>query len=191
MSSARCPPASSFAGLFGGAHRRVAHRRCRTNKTTHHRRHISPRAAYRVGAPISDCTAVVTGANRGIGLEFVTQLLEKGNRVVATCRNPDADDAGDLRALQAKSEGKLDITALDVADPASIAKWAEELSGLAGHVDVVINNAGVTGTDGYSKWDLEAGAEVQTTTPVVLLKAPAWFQQKFINLLEEGLALST
>ena len=94
--SARSPASA----LFKCGAQRVASRRSRPNKAT-------PRAAYTVGAPISDCTVVVTGANRGIGLEFVTQLLDKGNKVIASCRKPDSDDAGDLRALQAKSEGKL------------------------------------------------------------------------------------
>ena len=117
---------------------------------------------YIPGGPIANALVVVTGANRGIGLEFCKQILAKsdGNSVVASCRDPSA--ATDLTALQTEmGASRLAIVALDVADEKSIAKWAESLAALepvkahGGSISVVINNAGTTGTDGYSKWELQ------------------------------------
>ena len=117
---------------------------------------------YIPGGPIANALVVVTGANRGIGLEFCKQILAKsdGNSVVASCRDPSA--AEDLNALQKEmGASRLAIVALDVADEKSIAKWAEGLAALepvkahGGSISVVINNAGTTGTDGYSKWELQ------------------------------------
>ena len=117
---------------------------------------------YIPGGPIANALVVVTGANRGIGLDFCKQILAKsdGNSVVASCRDPSA--ATDLNALQKEmGASRLAIVALDVADEKSIAKWAESLAALepvkahGGSISVVINNAGTTGTDGYSKWELQ------------------------------------
>ena len=86
---------------------------------------------------------VVTGANRGIGLEFVKQLTARGEEVDATARDP--GDAPELQAV-ARSGVRLCIHRLDVADDASVAAFAEQLA--PGPVDVLINNAGVSGVKG-------------------------------------------
>jgi len=86
---------------------------------------------------------VVTGANRGIGLEFVKQLTERGEEVDAGVRDP--DDAAELRAL-ARPGVPLRIHPLDVADDASVHAFAEQV--LAGPVDVLVNNAGVSSLKG-------------------------------------------
>ena len=86
---------------------------------------------------------VVTGANRGIGLEFVKQLTTRGEEVDATARDPTS--APDLQALVQPGR-RLRIHRLDVADDSSVATFAEELAG--GPVDVLINNAGVSGMKG-------------------------------------------
>ena len=84
---------------------------------------------------------VVTGANRGIGLEFVRQYLARGERVVAAVREPRS--AGALRSLEAAHPGALRVLACDVGDDASVAEFARALGG--GAVDVLVNNAGVRG----------------------------------------------
>ena len=86
---------------------------------------------------------VVTGANRGIGLEFVKQLTARGEEVEATAREP--DDAPELQAL-VRTGVRLSIRRLDVADDASVAAFAGKLP--PGPVDVLINNAGVSGVKG-------------------------------------------
>jgi len=86
---------------------------------------------------------VVTGANRGIGLEFVKQLTGRGDEVDATARDP--EDAPELQAIARPGVG-LRIYRLDVAEDSSVASFAEQLA--PGPVDVLINNAGVSGAKG-------------------------------------------
>ncbi|HEY0988639.1 MAG TPA: SDR family oxidoreductase [Kofleriaceae bacterium] len=78
---------------------------------------------------------IVTGANRGIGLALVQQLLARGDTVEATCRRP--GEATELRATGARVHG------VDVASGASVAAFAHALDGAA--IDLVINNAGTYG----------------------------------------------
>jgi len=80
-------------------------------------------------------TYLITGANRGIGLELTRQALAQGHRVIATCRNPKT--ANELTVL----DGELDVLALDVADAAATISLARELNSL--RCDVLINNAGI------------------------------------------------
>lgn len=80
-------------------------------------------------------TVLITGANRGIGLELARQYAADGWRVLATCRAPGA--AADLAAVQ----GDVAILRLAVDDPASIEAVAAELKGQP--VDVLFNNAGI------------------------------------------------
>jgi len=80
-------------------------------------------------------TWIVTGANRGLGLEFARRLHERGDTVIATARQP--GDAGELAQLGVRVE------ALDVADAGSVASFAERVGDAC--VDVLLNNAGVYG----------------------------------------------
>src|SRR3546814_17121488 len=72
--------------------------------------------------PMTTRHCLVTGANRGVGLEFVRQLLARGDRVVATCRQPGRATA--LNALAGDHPGRLPVLPLDVADPKSHAALA-------------------------------------------------------------------
>jgi NAD(P)-dependent dehydrogenase (short-subunit alcohol dehydrogenase family) len=80
-------------------------------------------------------TVLITGANRGIGLEMARQLTARGVNVIGTARKP--AEAGELKALGARVEQ------LDVIDERSVAALAQRLEGVA--IDVLINNAGVGG----------------------------------------------
>jgi len=86
---------------------------------------------------------LVTGANRGLGLEFAKQLLATGAHVVATCRHPGKATA--LNALAGEHPGRLRVLPLDVADPKSIAEVARELPLLDDdpRIDLLVNCAGV------------------------------------------------
>lgn len=80
-------------------------------------------------------TVLVTGANRGIGLELARQLSEAGHEVIGTARKP--EQAKDLSALGAR------VLQLDVTDATSVASMAEALEGVK--IDLLINNAGTGG----------------------------------------------
>ncbi|MEM1434102.1 MAG: SDR family oxidoreductase [Pseudomonadota bacterium] len=113
---------------------------------------------------------LITGANRGIGLELTRQFLAAGQRVFACCRTPEA--AVELKLLN--DEPLLSIHALDVTADASVAA----LAGLLGatHLDVLVNNAGIMGGDRQSVDDMDYGAwrdafEVNTLAPFRLVAA--------------------
>jgi len=85
-------------------------------------------------------TVLITGANRGIGFEFVRQYAVKGWNVIAGARTPEA--ATELQEL-AGQHATVSIEKLDVSDPSSIDALAAKLDGVA--IDVLINNAGLFG----------------------------------------------
>jgi NAD(P)-dependent dehydrogenase (short-subunit alcohol dehydrogenase family) len=97
----------------------------------------------------SNATALVTGANRGIGREVARQLAERGYHVLLTAR--DGEQASGAAQQIADSTG-TNITALtlDVADPQSIAAAAESVSADPATLDVLVNNAGIGSDFGVS-----------------------------------------
>ena len=88
-------------------------------------------------------TVVITGANRGLGLELTRQLLARGDRVIATCRQPAL--ATELARLAAAHPRQLERLPLDVARPESRDAFLAALPPLLGdgRLDLLINNAGV------------------------------------------------
>ncbi|MDZ4767407.1 MAG: SDR family oxidoreductase [Chloroflexota bacterium] len=84
---------------------------------------------------------LITGASRGIGLEFARQYLTRGERVFAACRRPDA--APKLHALAALAPDRLHIVPLDVTDQASIDASYAVVRQHTDRLHVLINNAGV------------------------------------------------
>jgi NAD(P)-dependent dehydrogenase (short-subunit alcohol dehydrogenase family) len=87
-----------------------------------------------------DVTVLITGANRGIGLEYVRQYAARGWNVIATARRP--EEAADLKALAAANP-KIRIEKLDVTDFAAVDALAARYKGKP--IDIVVNNAGITG----------------------------------------------
>ncbi len=86
---------------------------------------------------------LVTGSNRGLGLEWVRQYAQQGWRVYATCRHP--AQAHDLQQLVAKHDN-VSLHRLDVTQQDQLMQLAAELTDVA--LDIVINNAGVY----YERW---------------------------------------
>jgi len=98
-------------------------------------------------------TVLITGANRGIGLEFVKQYAGDGWRVLACCRAPDA--AGDLRL----AKGDIEIFKLDLNDSAAAKRLAASIEE---PIDLVIANAGVGGwgIPSFGDFDYDGWADV-------------------------------
>ena len=90
--------------------------------------------------------ALITGARRGLGFEFVRQYVDDGWRVFAACRDPKS--ASELQRLPKDAGGKLAIVAMDVTNSKSVHAAAAQLKDIA--IDLVINCAGIIGVSGPS-----------------------------------------
>ena len=118
--------------------------------------------------------ALITGANRGLGLEFTRQLLAQGLHVIACSRTP--APAGELAALVDEHPQRLQSLPLDVADAAAIAALPARLT-TAGvrHLDVLINNAGVlVSGERYGSLraeDLACSFAINASAPMLLTEA--------------------
>jgi NAD(P)-dependent dehydrogenase (short-subunit alcohol dehydrogenase family) len=114
-------------------------------------------------------TVLITGANRGIGLEFAKQYAADGWNVLACCRHPQSALA--LQAL-ANNHTSIKIHALDVADFAQIDVLALQLKDEV--IDVLINNAGVYPSSSFGDVDYNAWAEgfkVNSMAPLKMAEA--------------------
>ena len=114
-------------------------------------------------------TVFITGANRGIGLEFTRQYLEKGWTVIATARKP--EKAEDLNQLQNQYPEHLSIQQLDVTDHDRIDALAKELEGQP--IDLLLNNAGISGyipDQIFGRLDYESFDQVLAVNTVAPLK---------------------
>jgi len=118
-------------------------------------------------------TVLITGANRGIGLEFVRQYATDHWRVFACCRDPGAATA--LNDLAARHADQISIYPLNVVDHQHIEQLSHILAGET--IDVLINNAGVYpsqqgdtfGTTDYGAWAY--AFEVNTIAPLKMAEA--------------------
>jgi len=126
-------------------------------------------------------TVLITGANRGIGLELVARYAAGGHLVLACCRQPGKADK--LQAI-AKSRKGLTIHAVHVADGKSIAALAAEVR--TSPIDILINNAGTSGPSGdrqsVANMDFDGWAE----TFAVNTMAPLRMVQTFRRNLKAG-----
>lgn len=113
-------------------------------------------------------TVFITGANRGLGLEFVKQYADRGWNVIATSRRPEA--AEQLQAIASRHKGLVTIEQLDVTDNDRIAFLAEKYTDTP--IDVLLNNAGISGGNanqllGKMKFDVfEEVLRVNTIAPM-------------------------
>jgi len=99
-------------------------------------------------------TMLITGANRGLGLEFARQYAAEGWQVLATCRAPRA--ARELQRVAAESGGRVRVIEMDVTDASSVRTAADGLKGEA--IDLLLNNAGVGGPPGQRIGGLDYAA---------------------------------
>lgn len=126
----------------------------------------------------SSYQVLITGSNRGIGLEFVQQFADAGYRVIACCRDP--LKAAALNALTATCDGRIAVHVLDVSDFGQIERLAGELRGEA--IDVLINSAGYYprgsfGAIDYAQW--QQAFLINTLAPM-----------RLVECLVEGVAAS-
>jgi NAD(P)-dependent dehydrogenase (short-subunit alcohol dehydrogenase family) len=101
---------------------------------------------------------LITGANRGLGLEFTRQYNEDGWRVFACCRDP--EKAEELNELAGASKGAVSVHALDVSRGNSVTALAETFRGEP--VDILLNNSGIYGDkskDDFGKIDYDRWAK--------------------------------
>ena len=113
---------------------------------------------------------LITGANKGIGLEMTRQYVEKGDEVIACVRNPQG--ATELNELA--SGGKVKVEAMDVGDPESIASARERIGDDS--IDILINNAGAVGGAKQSIDDVDIAEwhktlDVNTIGPLLIARA--------------------
>ena len=132
-------------------------------------------------------TILITGANRGIGLELTGQFAGDGWQVLACCRNP-----ADARELQALTERDLpvEVHALDVTNYGQMASLADQLGSRP--IDILLSNAGIYGSKGAGFGEIEAQEwrnvlEVNTIAPLMLaqefVEQVAASQQKLVAVI--------
>jgi len=123
---------------------------------------------------------VITGANRGIGLELASQYARDGEVVFAFCRTPQAADA--LNALALRSNGRVTVQAMDVADERSIRTAAQALGDR--RIDILINNAGITGGENQNLDDVDTARWIEAFRVMVI--GPFRVIQAFLGNLRKA-----
>lgn len=116
-------------------------------------------------------TVLITGVNRGLGLEFIKQYCDEGWEVIGTCRNP--ENAGAASALAERADN-LTLYPLEVTDAKSIGELAEKLAGKP--VDLLLLNAGFMGRHSANLGELDQqdflhSMSVNTVTPALMIQA--------------------
>lgn len=124
---------------------------------------------------------LITGANRGIGLELTQQLLAREEHVIATCRHPQR--ATELQQWQQLYGSRLTLVPLDVSDPVSIAASYDVVCQTTDALDVLINNAGIgSGMEPLGT----VTQETMLTTYKVNAAGPILIAQQYLELLKAG-----
>lgn len=135
-------------------------------------------------------TVLVTGANRGLGLEYAQQYLARGWDVIACTRKPNAAE------LTGIATDKLRICELDVVDHAAVDAVAAELQDVP--IDVLINNAGTTGPkgapecteySGYSNMDYQIWRQILEVNLLGAFKIATAFRHH-LTLAERGVLVN-
>ena len=100
-------------------------------------------------------TVLITGANRGIGLEFTRQYANEGWTVMACCRDLDGDGAAELRDIASGSAGRVLLEKMDMLDHASIDAVASKYRGKAIDDDPDYLQGLAAGVDAMKRWEVQ------------------------------------
>ncbi|MGI9276755.1 MAG: SDR family oxidoreductase [Endozoicomonas sp.] len=123
-------------------------------------------------------TIVITGASRGLGLEFCKQYLEEGCKVYACCRSPESSP--ELLALRQTAGNQLETVPLDVTNPVQLSNLKHTLNGQV--IDLLINNAGIYGRrlpfGGVEEQEWQMVLQVNTVAPLMVV-------QELVNLIAD------
>ena len=127
--------------------------------------------------------AVVTGANRGIGLEICRQLAENGLEVILTARRPQAAEAA---SQSLSSVGTVRAHGLDVTSDDSVRDLADFIEREYGRLNVLINNAGIMLSDGPGTGLLDVPLDTVRQTMETNTYGPLRLVRKLHGLLQAG-----
>ncbi|SHK93856.1 SDR family oxidoreductase [Hymenobacter psychrotolerans] len=131
---------------------------------------------------------LITGANRGLGLELTRQSLERGDTVFATSRRPEA--ATELQQLAGQYPGHLTLVQLDVTDEASIRAAHDTVQAATGSLDLLINNAGTYPGMGPEDPENQRLGQFTAEGALQVLRVnavgPLLVAQAFLDLLRAG-----
>lgn len=129
-------------------------------------------------------TVLITGAGRGLGLEWARQDLASGATVIATARDPESSRG--LKELEATAgeAGRLTVLKMDVTDDASVEQAATEIAGRTAAIDDLIHNAGLYGPKDPVPLD-GSPAEVRHVLEVNAV-GPYRVTRTFLPLLRKG-----
>ena len=124
-------------------------------------------------------TALITGANRGIGFEVARQLLEEGFHIFLGARNREAGE--EAAASLQKGGMKIDFVKLEVANEDSIRNAFQAVAKRTDHLDVLVNNAAILEDEGLSVFEISAAVLQKTLATNTI--APFLLVQAFVPLL--------
>ena len=136
---------------------------------------------------MSNSTILITGSNRGIGLELTRQFAAEGWNVLACCRDP--ANAGSLQQLS-EQNSSIEVHALDVTDYDQLKDLSLSLKDRS--IDILLSNAGIYGPKAIGFGQVEAPVwrevlEVNTIAPMMLVQAfvdqVAVSQQKLVAVI--------
>jgi NAD(P)-dependent dehydrogenase (short-subunit alcohol dehydrogenase family) len=124
---------------------------------------------------------LITGANRGLGLELVRLCAARGDRVFAGCRFP--EHAAQLKELSARYPGQIDVLPLEITDIANLDRCAQQVRSQVDGLDMLINNAAINAEgETLRTFDAEKAAQQWTVNAI----GQVLVAQRFLDLLKAG-----
>ncbi len=124
---------------------------------------------------------LITGANRGIGLELARLCAARGDRVFAGCRSPEQNS--ELKKISVKHPGSVSILPLEITDTESVSRCLERVSAETDALDILINNAAIFNSgESLRTFDAEKASQQWMVNAV----GQVLVAQKSLDLLKAG-----